>query len=217
MRSKVHYNLFEPLLKFFHRRDDFRRGFFIGKNLPSAIRRRVSNLDINGIAKTKFFMKLTFNNWYNEKMYATEELAAETNRAEELLEVISAVAIVGLSRSFHKDSQYIGRYLKDAGYQIVPVNPNADEILDKKAYPDLKSIPFEIDAVDVFLPKEAIPEAVDQAIEIDPVAIWLQLGTGKTPEQKRKAEEAGIPLFENRCIKVDHQFLIRPTKEKDHN
>jgi len=160
-------------------------------------------------------MKSTFNNWYDEKMYATEKLAAETNRAEKLLEVISTVAIVGLSRSFHKDSQYIGRYLKDAGYQIVPVNPNADEILGEKSYHDLTSIPFNIDAVDIFLPRKIIPEAVDQAIDIEPKAIWLQLGTGKNPEQKKKAKEAGIPLFENRCIKVDHQFLIRPKKEAE--
>lgn len=158
-------------------------------------------------------MKSTFNNWYDKKMRATEELSAETNHAEEILENISTIAIVGLSRSFHKDSQFIGRYLQNAGYTIVPVNPGADEILGEKAFPDLRSIPFEIDAVDVFLPQKLIPQAVDQAIEINPKGIWLQLGTGKNPNEKVKANKAGIPLFENRCIKVDHQFLIRPKKE----
>ena len=160
-------------------------------------------------------MKSTFNNWYDKKMRATEELSAETDQAEQILDEISTIAIVGLSRSFHKDSQFIGRYLQNAGYQIVPVNPGADEILGEKAYPDLESIPFEIDAVDVFLPQKIIPQAVDQAIEIDPKAIWLQLGTGQNPDEKKKAEEAGIPLFENRCIKVDHQFLIRPKTENN--
>ena len=160
-------------------------------------------------------MKSTFNNWYDKKMRATEELSAETDQAEQILDEISTIAIVGLSRSFHKDSQFIGRYLQNAGYQIVPINPGADEILGEKAYPDLESIPFEIDAVDVFLPQKIIPQAVDQAIEIDPKAIWLQLGTGQNPAEKKKAEEAGIPLFENRCIKVDHQFLIRPKTENN--
>jgi predicted CoA-binding protein len=160
-------------------------------------------------------MKSTFNNWYDKKMRDTDELSAETDQAEQILDEISTIAIIGLSRSFHKDSQFIGRYLQNAGYQIVPVNPGADEILGEKAYPDLESIPFEIDAVDVFLPQKIIPQAVDQAIEIDPKAIWLQLGTGQNPDEKKKAEEAGIPLFENRCIKVDHQFLIRPKTENN--
>lgn len=143
-------------------------------------------------------------------MRANEELSAETDQAEELLEEIATIAVVGLSRSFHKDSQFVARYLQNAGYTIVPVNPGADEILGEKAYPDLESIPFEVDAVDIFLPPELIPEAVDQAINIKSKGIWLQLGTGPNPKEKQKAEQAGIPLFENRCIKVDHQFLIRP-------
>jgi predicted CoA-binding protein len=154
-------------------------------------------------------MKSTFNNWYDKKMRATEALSVETDVAENVLEEASIIAIVGLSRHFHKDSQFIGRYLQNAGYQIVPVNPGADEILGEKSYPDLLSIPFDIDAVDVFLPQKLIAEAVDQAIQIEPRAIWLQLGTGENREEKEKAEAAGIPLFENRCIKVDHQFLIR--------
>lgn len=164
-------------------------------------------------------MKSTFNNWYDKKMRATPELSAETDRAEELLEEIDTIAVVGLSRSFHKDSQFVGRYLKNAGYKIIPVNPGADEILGEKSYPDLKSIPFPVDAVDVFLPPDALSEAVDQALELEPKpkAIWLQLGTGDQPEEVQKAEEAGIPLFENRCIKVDHQFLIRPKKESNND
>src|SRR6056297_1642774 len=104
-------------------------------------------------------MKSTFNNWYDKKMRATEALNIETNRAEETLDNISTIAVVGLSRSFHKDSQFVARYLKNAGYTVVPVNPSAKEILGETAYPDLQSIPFPIDVVDVFLPPEIIGEA----------------------------------------------------------
>lgn len=164
-------------------------------------------------------MRTTFNNWYDKKMRATEELSAETDRAEKTLEAISTIAIVGLSRSFHKDSQFVARYLKNAGYKIIPVNPNADEILGKKSYPDLKSIPHEIDVVDVFLPPDHISEAIDQALELDPQprAIWLQLGIGKHPEEAEKINGSGIELYQNRCIKVDHQFLIRPKEESQNN
>ncbi len=152
-------------------------------------------------------------------MRATEALSDETDRAEATLDTISTIAIVGLSRSFHKDSQFVARYLQNAGYNIVPVNPNADTILGKKAYQDLKSIPQPIDVVDVFLPPEHIHKAVDQALELDPKprAIWLQLGTGEQPEQIEKVKETEIEIYENRCIKVDHQFLIRPKKKSDNN
>ncbi|SMO54750.1 CoA-binding protein [Fodinibius sediminis] len=164
-------------------------------------------------------MRTTFNNWYDKKMRATEALDAETNRAENTLKTSSSIAVVGLSRSFHKDSQFVARYLKNAGYSIVPVNPNADTILGEQSYPDLVSIPFPIDIVDVFLPPEILPKAVDQAIEMEPrpKAIWLQLGTGKNPEEAEKAKEFGIELYQNRCIKVDHQFLIRPNEESISN
>lgn len=161
-------------------------------------------------------MRTTFNNWYDEKMRATEALSAETDRAEKMLKATSSIAIVGLSRSFHKDSQFVGRYLKNAGYNIVPVNPNADKILGKKSYPDLLSIPFPVDVVDVFLPPGILPKAVDQALEMNPQpkAIWLQLGTGQNPREAEKVNGTGIELYQNRCIKVDHQFLVRP-KEKE--
>lgn len=160
-------------------------------------------------------MRTTFNNWYDEKMRATEALSAETDRAEKTLETSSTIAIVGLSRSFHKDSQFVGRYLQNAGYDIVPVNPKADRILGKKSYPDLLSIPFSIDVVDIFLPPGVLSKAVDQALEMEPrpKAIWLQLGTGRNPEEQEKITGSGIELYQNRCIKVDHQFLIRPKKQ----
>ncbi len=158
-------------------------------------------------------MRSTFNDWYDRKMRATEELSQETDDIEELLEEIRTIAVVGISRNQHKDSYFVGRYLQNAGYKIIPVNPGADEILGEKAYPDLKSIPEKVDVVDVFIRPDYIPQVVDQALEIGPKAIWLQLGTGEHPEQKKKAENAGVRLIQSRCMKVDHQFLIRPKKE----
>jgi len=155
-------------------------------------------------------LRSTFNDWYDKKMRATTKLSNETDEVEQLLEEIQTIAIVGISRNQHKDSHYVGRYLQNAGYKIIPVNPGADEILGEKAWPDLKSIPEEVDVVDIFIRPDYIPKVVDQALEIDPKVIWLQLGTGEHPEQKKKAEKAGKKLIQNRCMKVDHQFLIRP-------
>ncbi len=147
-------------------------------------------------------------------MRATPELIEETDRIEEFLDDIKSIAIVGISRNRHKDSYYVGSYLKRAGYTVYPVNPGADEILGLKAYPDLNSIPEPVDAVDIFIKPEFVAEIVDQALELNPKIIWLQLGVGSHPEQVEKAKEQGITLVQNRCIKVDHQFLIRDRDEK---
>jgi predicted CoA-binding protein len=63
--------------------------------------------------------------------------------------------------------------------------------------------------VDIFRKPSEILEVVEEAIGIGARLIWLQLGTGTHPDAKQKAEEAGRTLIQNRCMKVDHQFLIR--------
>lgn len=154
-------------------------------------------------------MKPSFNNWYDSKMYATPELAEETEWIESFLTQISTIAIVGISRNRNKDSYYVGRYMQRAGYNIIPVNPTADEILGETAYPDLVSVNQRVDVVDIFLRPEHISDAVDQALKLQPRCIWLQLGTGTHPELEDQLSKTGIKMIQNRCIKVDHQFLIR--------
>lgn len=119
-------------------------------------------------------------------MRATPELEKETDKIEYWLDSIKPIAIVGISRNRYKDSHFVGRYLQKAGYDIIPVNPGADEILGQKAYPDLKSIPVKVDAVDVFIRPEHVSDVVDQALEIDPGVIWLQLGVASIPKKLQK-------------------------------
>lgn len=154
-------------------------------------------------------MRSTFSSWYDKKMRATPELSEETDRIEGWLRKIKNIAIVGISRNQHKDSHYVGRYLQKAGYNIFPVNPGADKILGVDVYPDLKSISEKVDAVDVFVKPEYVSEVVGQALEINPDVIWLQLGVGNHPLEMKRAQDAGVMMVQNRCMKVDHQFLIR--------
>lgn len=142
-------------------------------------------------------------------MRSTPELSAETDSIEELLKEIKTIAIVGISRNIHKDSHFVGRYLQNSGYNMIPVNPGADEILGVKSYPDLKSIPVQVDAVDIFVKPEYVSAVVDEALELKPKAIWLQLGVGSHESEIKKARKAGVTMVQNRCMKVDHQFLIR--------
>lgn len=154
-------------------------------------------------------MKSTFTNWYENKIRSNPELSEETDFVEKILNEIHTIAIVGISRNKHKDSQYVGRYLKRAGYKIIPVNPKADTIFGEPAYPDLQSIPQKVDVVNVFMPPKWIPEVVDQALAVEPNVIWLQLGTGIHPDQVKRAQNSDVKLIQNRCMKVDHQFLVR--------
>ena len=146
-------------------------------------------------------------------MVATPELAAETERVETLLEQVKTIAVVGISKNVQKDSYFVARYLKNAGYRVIPVNPTTTELLDQICYPDLASIPEKVDAVDIFRRPEDIPATVTEALALKPLVIWCQLGTGDHPELKAEVESQGIAFIQNRCMKVDHQFLIRPKSD----
>lgn len=154
-------------------------------------------------------MESTFRTWYESKMFATPELTEETKAIDGLLREVQTIAVVGISKNVSRDSHFVGRYLKNAGYSIVPVNPTTPKILDIDTYPDLGSIPFPVDIVDIFRRPDEIPAVVEEALQLRPKAIWLQLGTGTHPELKERVEKEGIRFIQNRCIKVDHQFLIR--------
>jgi len=117
------------------------------------------------------------------------------------------VAIVGLSDDPQRASHRIGKYLKENGYKIVPVNPNLSEVLGEKAYPDLASIPFEVDLVDVFRRQEDIDAVVEEALKNNPKAIWLQMGL-TCPGDKSRVKDAGADLVEDCCMMVEHRRLM---------
>jgi predicted CoA-binding protein len=123
-----------------------------------------------------------------------------------ILENSRTIAIVGLSDKPERDSFRVASYLKDHGYTIIPVNPTKMEILGEKAYPDLASIPTQVDVVDIFRKVDAIPGIVDEAIRIQAKVIWMQLGLAHN-ESARKATEAGLSVVQSKCLKVEHQKL----------
>ena len=119
------------------------------------------------------------------------------------LRAARTVAIVGLSKDPLRPSNFIGFYLKRHGYTIVPVNPRETEILGEKSYPSLKDIPFPVDVVDVFRRPDAVPDIAREAVAIKAKALWLQFGV-INPEGARIAEEGGLAVIMDRCMKVEH-------------
>jgi predicted CoA-binding protein len=89
------------------------------------------------------------------------------------------------------------------GYKVIPVNPNETEVFGQKAYPDLASVPEEIDLVDVFRRSDEAGKAVDEAIEIGAKAVWLQEGVIDQSAAQR-ALDAGLLVVMDRCWLKEH-------------
>ncbi len=118
------------------------------------------------------------------------------------------IAVVGCSPKPDRDSHQIARYLIEKGYDVVPVNPAAPEILGRKSYPDLASIPKKVDIVDVFRSAEHVPPIADEAVAMKAECLWLQTGIAHE-EAARKASDAGLYVVQDRCIATLHRMLIR--------
>lgn len=113
------------------------------------------------------------------------------------------VAIVGLSDNELRASNFVGRYLLMHGYEVIPVNPMADEILGRTCYASLTDIPGPVDTVDVFRKPEAVPEIAREAVAIGARCLWLQYKV-ISEEGATIATAGGLDVVMDRCMKVEH-------------
>ena len=124
-----------------------------------------------------------------------------------VLEESKTIAVVGLSANMSRPSYSATKYLLDNGYEIIPVNPNYDEILGQKCYPDLESIDRQVDIVNLFQRSEAVPAFVQPAIKLKAKTFWLQLGITH-PEAESEARAAGLEVIADRCMKIEFARLF---------
>lgn len=118
------------------------------------------------------------------------------------------IAIVGMSKNPEKAAHYVPKYLIDNGYNVIPVNPTATEILQRKCYPSLLDIPGTVEVVDVFRPSDQVLPVIEEAIKIKPKVIWLQEGIHNA-QAEEVARNAGIPVVVfNRCMLAEHKRLF---------
>lgn len=127
---------------------------------------------------------------------------------EQIREILSLnkIAVVGMSKNSSKAAHYVPKYLSEHGYDITPVNPTTEEILDKKCYSSISEIDEEIDIVDVFRPSDQVLSVIKEAIKKKPKVIWLQQGIHNL-EAEDLAKKAGIQVIFNRCMLAEHQRL----------
>jgi predicted CoA-binding protein len=126
---------------------------------------------------------------------------------QRVLHSAKTIAIVGLSTNELRASYFVGYYLKRHGYRIIPVNPRESEILGEKCYAHLTDIPEPVDIVNVFRAPNALPQIARNTVAIGAGALWCQFGV-INEEGARIAEEGGVTVIMDRCIKVEHARFV---------
>lgn len=134
---------------------------------------------------------------------APAELAALFRR-------IRRVAVVGLSNRSDRISYGVSHAMQSFGFDIVPVNPQIDEALGQKAYPDLDSLPAPVDCVNVYRRAEELDAIVEAAIRIQAPVLWIQEGIVNEAAALR-AQAAGLTVVMDRCIYKDYLAYGRET------
>lgn len=119
---------------------------------------------------------------------------------------MKTIAVVGLSPDPFRPSHVVASYMQRHGYRVVPVNPYCEMVLHERAYPDLDSVPFAVDVVDVFRRPDEVDEVVDQAIRKRAKALWLQEGVVNEAAAER-AQRAGLLVVMDRCLLKEHSYL----------
>lgn len=120
-----------------------------------------------------------------------------------LLASVRTIAVVGLSPKQERPSNMVARYLLNAGYNIIPVNPGQDFVLGLPCYGSLLDIPIAVDLVDIFRRSEDVYPIVQDAVTIGASVVWMQQGI--THQQAAEYARAhGLTVVMDRCIKIEH-------------
>jgi uncharacterized protein len=116
------------------------------------------------------------------------------------------VATVGASNDTHKPAGGVPKHLKSIGFRVIPVNPNASEILGMRSFANLLDVDEPVDIVQVFRPSPEVPDIARQAVKVGAAALWLQLGI-TSDEARGIAQDAGIDYVEDRCMEQETRRL----------
>ena len=138
------------------------------------------------------------------KVHIPEKFSTDSDVVAQVLRSAKTIAVVGLSSNPMRASHGVAEYLKNAGYRIIPVNPNETEVLGEKAYARLEDVPEPVDLVDVFRRAEEVPGVAESAIRIGAKVLWMQLGI-ENAEAAERARTAGLVVVEDACLMVEHK------------
>ena len=140
------------------------------------------------------------------KRAAEQKSSKHSMSIDELLRNSHVIAVVGLSGKRFRPSYGVSEYMKSAGYRIIPVNPNEQQVLGETSYPSLDDVPDPVDIVDIFRRSEFVPDIVEAAIRKGARAIWMQEGVIHDAAAER-ARQAGLEVVMDRCILKEHRRI----------
>jgi len=137
-------------------------------------------------------------------MTALEPIPYTDAKLRTILAGVRTIAMVGLSSNWNRPSYFVMKYLQGKGYRVLPVNPTiaGQTVLGEHVYASLRDLPERVDLVDIFRASEHVGPIVDDAIAIEAPIVWMQLGI-RNDEAAAKAEEAGIEVVMDRCLKIE--------------
>lgn len=119
------------------------------------------------------------------------------------------VAVVGASTDYDKAAHIVPAYLRRHGYELSPVNPNAEAVFGERAHDSLADVPGPVDIVKIFRPGEEVPGIVAQALAREGVrVVWMQVSI-RNDAAARDAERAGLAVVQDRCMKAENGLLVR--------
>lgn len=128
------------------------------------------------------------------------------------------LAVAGASRNPKKFGGTVVKDLKERGFELFPINPNAEEIQNLKCYPGVAELPDDVAHLLILTPKDRTAEVVKQAVLKKMKMVWIQQ-MSETPEALALLEEAGIPYIQKKCIYMFadpvkgphnfHRFLVK--------
>ena len=118
------------------------------------------------------------------------------------------IAVVGMSRDPAKEAHSVPKYMIERGYNIIPVNPLASEILGRRTYSRVSDIKSQVDIIDIFRPSNDVLPVVEDSIKKHGISvIWLQQGIHNV-EAEKIALDNKIEVVFNRCIMAEHMRLF---------
>ncbi len=143
-------------------------------------------------------------------------MSSNVNEEELIKEILlkyKNIATIGFSKDPSKPAFQVPKFLMEHGYNVIPVNPSANEILGKKSYPSILDVPDKVEVVEIFRPSNEIPKIVDQILERvkrvgDVKVIWMQEGI-RHDESAEKARKMGLIVIQDRCMYKEYMKKIQ--------
>ena len=141
------------------------------------------------------------------------EKQIDDKKLKEIFTESKVIALGGASAKKDKTSHIVMKYLIEFGFEVIPVNPGAagQEILGQMTYKSIKEIGKKVDIVDIFRPSAEAEKIVEEAKELNPKTIWLQLGI-TSEKAKENAKSINANYIENSCIKTEYQRIMQKKK-----